>query len=139
VSFTSAVAGGGRVRNPFIAVWVEDTAGALVATISVWFEQGKGTKWLPDLRRWYDSSDGGADLTMSGATRVAGEYAVSWDGTDLAGNPVAAGDYVVFVESAREHGDYNLTSATITIGDGAFSTTMPAQSELSALTVELRV
>ena len=38
------------------------------------------------------------------ATRPAGTYSVTWDGTDTEGNRVPSGDYVVYVEAAREHG-----------------------------------
>jgi len=139
VDFTFAASGGGRVNNPYIAVWVEDPAGDLVDTISLWYEAGKGTRWLPDLRRWYAASDGGNDATTSGATRVAGSYTVAWDGTDLDGRPVAAGDYVLHIEAAREHGPYELVTGELTLGDQPFRLTLTPSGELTAATAELRV
>jgi hypothetical protein len=139
VSFTFAAAGGGRVNNPYIAVWVEDPDGNLVDTISLWFEQGKGVRWLPDLRRWYAASDGGDDTTMSGATRVAGSYTVAWDGTDLDGNAVPAGDYVLHIEAAREHGPYELVTGDLTIGAEPFQVTLTPSGELTAASAELKV
>ncbi|MCB0993770.1 MAG: DUF2271 domain-containing protein [Acidimicrobiales bacterium] len=131
---------GGRVLNPYIAVWVEDLNGNLVDTISVWFEQSsKGARYLRDLRRWYTTSDAAADTTMSGATRVAGSYTVAWDGTDLAGAPVAAGDYVLYLEAAREHGPYTLISSPLTLGSEPFALSVPADGELADVSAELVV
>lgn len=140
VSFTFEPDGTGRgpARNPYIAVWVEDASGNLVDTISVWYAQGgKGDRWLDDLRSWYSASGGSADTTVVGATRAAGSYTVVWDGTDLDGNPVEQGQYVLYVEAAREHGPYEITSADLAIGDGTFSVTLDDQGELSNVSAEL--
>lgn len=141
VGFTyAASATSGPVRNPYVAVWIEDADGNLVDTVSVWFEQsGKGSRYLSDLRSWYSAAGGDADATSSGATRVAGTYTVAWDGTDLDGNPVAAGEYVVFVEAAREHGPYSISSAPLTIGGSSATLTLPDDGELSALTATVTV
>ena len=141
VEFTySATSSAERVRNPYIAVWVEDTEGNLVDTISVWFKQsGEGTKWLDDLRSWYSATGGNVDAATSGATRSAGTYAVVWDGTDTDGNSVDPGEYVLFVEAAREHGPYSITSTSITLGSAAFSVTLADEGELSSLTATLTV
>lgn len=130
----------GRVRNPYVAVWVEDTAGNYVSTVAVWYEQSnKGLRYLSDLRAWIAASDGQVATTSTGATRSPGQYSVVWDGTDLDGNPVAQGDYVVFVEAAREHGPYEVTSAPITLGDAGATVAIPDNGELSALTATLTV
>ncbi len=139
VSFTySPSETDGRVNNPYVAVWVEDLDGSLVSTISLWYLQDqKGTKWLPDLPQWYAASNQASDVSMSGATRSAGSYDLVWDGTDAEGTPVAAGDYVLYVEAAREHGPHSVTSATITISDAGFAIDLPSDGELSALSAIL--
>ena len=135
VDFTYA-ASGGRARNPYIAVWVEDASGNLVQTISLWMLQSqKGNRWIRDLSSWYSASGGYA--TTSGSTRAAGNYSVVWDGTGLDGQPVAAGEYVLFVESAREHGPHSITSSTFTISDSGFSVSIPDAGELSGLSATL--
>ena len=141
VSFTfSPAASGERINNPYIAVWVEDLDGNLVKTISLWHEQSnKGQRWLTDLRQWAAVSSQTVDATTSGATRVAGDYSVTWDGTDLDGTPVAQGDYVMFIEAAREHGPYEITSTPITISGDGFSVMLDDNGELSNATAELRV
>ncbi len=122
---------GGRIHDPYVAVWIEDTDGNLVDTVAVWFQQDdKGTKWLDDLTLWYSVSNSAEDTTMSGATRSPGSYDVIWDGTDLAGNAVAQGDYVVFVESAREHGPYSIVSGTLTLGDDGAVLELGSDTEL---------
>lgn len=135
VDFTYA-ASGGRARNPYIAVWVEDTQGNLVDTISLWMLQSqKGTRWMRDLSSWYSASGGNA--TTSGATRSAGSYSVIWDGTDSNGQPVTPGEYVLFVESAREHGPHSITSAPFSVGASGFSISLPDAGELSGLSATL--
>jgi hypothetical protein len=131
---------GGRIENPYIAVWVEDLDGNLVKTISLWYEQsGKGQRWLSDLRQWAAVSDRAVDATTSGATQVAGDYTVVWDGTSLDGTPVAQGDYVLFIEAAREHGPYEITSTPMRIGNDGFSVALDDSGELTNASAELLV
>jgi hypothetical protein len=137
VDFTySSGSSQGPVRNPYIAVWVEDGDGNLVQTVSLWYEQsGKGARWLNELRNWY--SVGAGDTVTSGATRAAGTYSVVWDGTGLDGQPVPAGDYVLFIEAAREHGPYSITSAPITVDGSSFQVALADDGELSAATATM--
>jgi hypothetical protein len=131
VRFTYKVAtSGGRVNNPYVAVWIEDTSGALVDTLGLWYLQSqKGTRWLNELRRWY-SVDGSTDTTSS-ATRTPGDYALVWDLKDSEGQTVAPGSYFVCIEAAREHGPYSLIRQSFTLGATPFKTDLPAQGELT--------
>lgn len=139
VNFSFAPTAGGRVHNPYVAVWVEDGSGKLVKTISLWFEQsGKGTRWLSDLRSWATASGRVVDQTTSGSTRAAGAYSVAWNGLGDDGAPVPAGQYTVFVEAARENGPYEVTSSPITIGPKGFTVAIPSDGELSALSATLK-
>lgn len=146
VDFTYAAAdSGSRILNPYIAVWVESPTGELVQTIALWYLATEA-KYVRSLSRWYVAElihldGGGTDNveTISGATRAAGAYSVVWDGTDTDGNIVAKGDYVICVESAREHGPRSLSIGAITVGASGFSTTLPDDGELSAVTVNLAV
>ena len=139
VDFTYAAASTSGVKNPYVAVWVEDEAGELAATIALWFLQSqKGTRWLSDLRRWttVDGSDATIDV-ISSATRRPGSYTVVWDGTDIDGNPVPPGNYYIAIEAARENGPYSLIREEITIGEEAFSRNLESEGELSGATVAL--
>ena len=138
VDFTFAAESSGQVRNPYVAVWVEDTEGTYVSTIAVWYEQtDKGMRYLDDLRAWITASNGEVPGTSTGATRSPGTYSVVWDGTDIDGNLVSEGDYVLYVEAAREHGPYEITSTPITISDAGFSVTLDDNGELVGLTATL--
>lgn len=135
VNFTFAPSGGGFVKNPYVAVWVERPDGTYVRTISLWIEQGsKGRKYVPDMRKWY-SSTGGTDVSMSGATRAAGTYAVTWNGTDARNQPVAQGDYVIYIEAAREKAPYELLSQQVSVGTTAFTTPMTPKGEVTAASI----
>ena len=76
---------------------------------------------------------------MTGATRPAGTYAVTWDGTDTEGNRVPSGDYVVYVEAAREHGPHSLSSGNIELGSAKTSVSFADSEELSAVAANYTV
>jgi hypothetical protein len=141
IDFTFAAAGD-RVENPYIAVWIEDSSGALLRTISVWFSDRK-SKYLDELKRWYTVDDGGradgAIDTVSGGSRTPGSYTVSWDGTDGTGAAVTAGDYFVCIEAAREHGPYELVRQSVAIGSSAFTKQLTPSGELTVAAVQLVV
>jgi len=137
IAFTYAAAGGGRVQNPYVAVWVEDANGELVATVALWFLQSqKGLRWLTDLRRWY-SVDGSTTAidTLSSATRTPGDYKVSWDMSDIDGGEAVAGEYYVCIEAAREHGPYSLIRQVVTLGAGMDTVQLADDGELTDASV----
>lgn len=139
IDFTFTADGGGRVRNPYVAVWIEDAQGALVKPIAVWYRE-REAKYLDKLSRW--ATVDGSDTTLqtvSSATKPAGSYSLVWDGTDGSGAPVVQGDYVVCVEAAREHGPYDLVSAAVTLGADGFTTDLGADNELTAVAVTYAV
>jgi hypothetical protein len=142
INFTyAATDGGGRVRNPYLAVWVEDADGELVNTIALWFQQTqKGIKYLNDLRRWIavDGTQATVD-TISSPTRTPGDYSLVWDGTTAAGEMVAAGEYYICIESAREHGPYSLIRESISIGDRDLRLALPDDGELNSASIDLAV
>lgn len=133
IDFTYA-ATGGMIKNPYIAVWIQDAMGRYVDTVSLWYQKGKGDRWLPDMRAW-TSASGGRDTSMSSATRTAGAYSVVWDGKDAAGNKVAAGEYVVYIECAREKGPYSVTSVPITCLSAPSAATASDKGEISRVAV----
>jgi hypothetical protein len=142
VDFTySADSTDGRVLNPYIAVWVEDKDGNLVQTISVWFMQGeKGQRYLQHLSSWNTlATESNAEVSTSGATRPAGTYSVVWDGTGIDGGLVAEGEYVLYIESAREHGPHSISSVPIVLGAEGVSVVLPDDGELSAMAATVTV
>lgn len=140
VSFTfeSSEGGGEPSRNPYVAVWVESTAGELVANIAVWYNPPKGDRWINNLASWYTAvSSTSSDYleTTTGATQPAGSHSLEWDGTDASGERASQGDYVVFVESAQEHGAHSLTSAPISLGASDATAAPPDDGDLSSVSV----
>ena len=133
VDFTYTAAPFGVPKNPYVAVWVEDANGNLVKTISLWYEQGRGQRWLTDLRAWFAKSGGAVPAVGTGASHPAGSYTVAWDGLDAMGGPAPKGNYTIWVEAAREKGPYEVTSGAFTATGKAVSVTIPDNGELTAL------
>ncbi len=107
---------GARIKRPYVAVWMEKAAShEFAGNIAVWYDMAKpnnigATKWLPDLRSWWRISGSQADFPIdgvSGATRPAGEHTINL-GAAPALKKLAAGEYEVVVEVAREHGGHDL-------------------------------
>lgn len=143
-AFTPA-ASGGRINNPFIAVWIEDASGALVRTVSLWYKSSE-SKYLNRLLRWNAAerawiARGGADTTrtISGATRVAGSYSVVWDAKNDSGALVPQGDYFVCIEAARERGPYELIRDSLSLGTKALQQKLTDNGELTGASVSFGV
>jgi hypothetical protein len=146
IAFTYVAESGGRMHNPYIAVWIEDPTGVALRTLEISFEQGgRGRKYLRDLPRWFNADQvrqiaGGVDVTttVSSATRLPGAYSFVWDGRDDAKGQLSAGDYVVCIEAARERGPYSLVKEPITVGASAFKKSPANNNELQAVAIEFR-
>ncbi|GGL12541.1 DUF2271 domain-containing protein [Deinococcus radiotolerans] len=135
VTFTVATKATGRVKRPFVAVWIEDEAGNTVRNLTVWVQQSRlNPRWLSELRRWYR---GNADQleTVSSATRNPGTYAVAWDGKTDKGALASQGTYYVCVEAAREHGPYSLVREKVTVGATSFKKALTADNDIEAASV----
>ncbi len=131
IRFTFAAGDGGRgpARNPYIAVWIETPAEELVTTVALWHLQ-QNERWLGELKRWYAFGDQKGE-SVSGATRVPGQYTLQWD-CAVDGAKVGAGEYYVCIEAAREHGPYELIREPMTLGAAPAEATFPPDGELTA-------
>ncbi|GJG87803.1 hypothetical protein tb265_29840 [Gemmatimonadetes bacterium T265] len=146
VEFEVAPPQGERWHRPYVAVWVEDPAGTPVRTLSLWVNTtGRGPRYIRELTRWVDAarqeqSAGGPDLvaTVSSATRLPGRYAVTWDGRDDRGRPVAQGTYRVFIEAAREHGSYQLMQQDLALAAAPVAAALPGNTEIAGARVDYR-
>jgi hypothetical protein len=134
IDFTYAATGGGNAENPYIAVWVETATGEFVDTISLWYSSGENERYLSDMRSWMSSS-GGTDRSMSGATRTAGSYSVVWDGKDASGQKMPQGEYLFFIECAREKGPYEVISQPLTIAAVPASASPSGKGEISKVSM----
>ena len=137
---------GYRYHRPYVAVWVEDANGKPVRTLSAWVNtSGRGPRYIRELRRWFsmerDQQDaGGPDLisTVSSATRLPGQYTVTWNGRDDRGSVVDQGAYRVVIEAAREHGSYQLMQQDLTLGAKPVAADLGSNEEIGRARVEYR-
>lgn len=104
-------------HRPYVAMWLEGADKAVVANLSVWYDQKKrdaeGEKWLKDMRQWWRRT--GRDLTvpMDGVTqptRPVGKHSLSFTEGKNPLPKLAPGAYVLHVEAAREVGGRELVS-----------------------------
>jgi len=126
-----------KYQRPFVAVWVEQKGQRqAVKTISVWFDD---KKWLKDIRRWWRKAGryGQAVDGVTGASRAPGTHAVHWDGTDNQGKTLPAGEYTIYLEAVREHGDRTLLKQKVTLGAGVKTYQLDAGAELGPVSISI--
>jgi thiamine biosynthesis lipoprotein ApbE len=133
---------GGMFKRPYVAVWVEDKDHFPVRTLALWFEKDR---WLPELRAWYRGDRlralaEGSEIagTVSSATRSPGKYTLKWDGRDNQGKPVKLGVYTVCIESAREHGTYQLIRREMAFDGTQKQMELTGNAEISSATLDYR-
>jgi hypothetical protein len=141
IAFTYQATAGRRMHNPYTAVYVQDAAGKLVRTIDVAYKRDE-SKYLRQLSRWFkaQSTAGSSYLskTTSGPTRLPGTHSFSWNGLNDSKQPVVHGDYVIYIEAARENGPYQSVSQPVTIGPDPFTKNTPGKGDLQAVTIDYR-
>ncbi|EJN06168.1 DUF2271 domain-containing protein [Herbaspirillum sp. YR522] len=133
-------------HRPYLAAWIERADQGVAANLAVWYDLKKrdkeGEKWLKDLRQWWRR--GGRELQMpvdgvSGATRPAGEHKLAFVAGRGPLGELAAGEYVLNVEAAREVGGRELLKLPFT-WPPASAQNLRAQgaSELGVVSLELK-
>ena len=119
-------------RAPYVSVWVTDTNKKLVKTLAVW---GKDQKWINSNYVWWRRY--GRQITNIDAvakpSRQPGQYKLAWDGKDEDGKMVNGGQYIIHIETSREHGDHSYQTVELNVAPKASSQTLPAQAEIGAL------
>lgn len=98
-------------HRPYVAFWLEKPDQTFVGNIAVWYDlklkDNEGTKWLKDMRQWWRKS--GRELAMpadglSSATRAPGEHSIAVALDKAPVKDLAAGEYHLVIEAAREVG-----------------------------------
>lgn len=121
-----------KYRAPYVSVWVTDANKKIVRTLAVW---GKDEKWINSNYVWYRRY--GRQMTNLDAvakpSRQPGNYKLAWDGKDEAGRAVAAGKYLIHIETSREHGDHSYQILELDVKAKASSNTLAAQKEIGAV------
>lgn len=123
----------GHASNQF-AVWVEDVNGNLIKTLyATKYTANGGYKDRPDsIHRWVAKSelatmDKSQVDAITSATPKQGPVSYTWDLTDMNGDKIQPGEYVVFVEGSLRWRNSVLFSGNIEVGDSPV--TVQASSE----------
>jgi len=128
VELPAPVAGGRRMKRPFLALWVEDASGKPVRTLTVW---GTERKYLSELSNWWKfaKSEQNVVSNTTRATRPPGKYQVVWDGLDDGGKPVSQGTYGFVLEVNAEHGSHEIQRGSVQCGTAAAQGTIPGATQ----------
>ena len=138
---------GRRILRPYVAVWIEDKEGVPVRTLALWYQLGRGTRWLSSLKRWVrgekvrqlaDGGDQASNATITSATRQPGKYKLVWNGRDDQNKPVNQGSYTLCLEAAREHGTYQVIRKEIAVASLPFKAELEGNIEIKSAALEYR-
>ncbi|MEM1087191.1 MAG: DUF2271 domain-containing protein [Pseudomonadota bacterium] len=122
-------------ERPYIAAWVADSDRKLVRILLL---AGPEERWMEENYYWhrrFGRKAGSLPDALSEPTRKPGQYLIQWDGLDHDGNPAPAGNYVLHIEAAREHGDHQHERFEITLGSDPFAIERAAGNELGDISV----
>lgn len=134
-------------HRPYVALWIERDDRSVAADLAVWYldtdtKDGKGAQWLADLRQWWRRSGRLQDMPIdgvTGATRPAGQYQLSF----TVGKPplveLAPGSYQLRAEAVREVGGRELLGIDFTWPpEGLVQLSAQGEHELGTLKLELK-
>ncbi len=105
-----------EVFRPYLAVWIEDSRGQVVRTLTVW---GTDDRWQRKLSKWnYQISEHSKNepAATARATRPPGTYTLMWDGKNDLGKHVAVGTYKMCLEICREDGHHVVEQLNLVCG-----------------------
>lgn len=98
-------------HRPYVAMWIEQPGQPAASTLAVWYDDdmknNEGTKWLRDVRTWWRKSGRSMKFPaagISGATRAPGPQKIGFTAGKGGMPALKPGNYVLFVEAAREVG-----------------------------------
>jgi len=123
VSVVTTTAGGSYAPKNVVAIWIENSAGTFVKTLTVYAQARKS-----DLTYWETSSAGNTVDAVTGATQSKfGTVYGSWNGKDKNGITAPDGTYRVCMEITDKNSTGNYSSFTFTKGAAA-ETVKPANT-----------
>ena len=119
--------------RPYVVVWVENSQGQVVRTLTLW---GGDERWERKLSTWMRQiRNGETPYTVARATRAAGAYEVVWNGRDDFNRHLPAGNYTIRLEICREAGDHVVTAASVVCGDDPANAALAETAESGASTI----
>ncbi|MCD4731924.1 MAG: DUF2271 domain-containing protein [Bacteroidales bacterium] len=133
VTFTvrTVTAGGNYSPKHVLAIWIEDVNG-FVKT-----RKAMANQRIQYLYTWKAASNFNVVDAITGPTLTSHQtHTVSWDCTDLDGEIVPDGDYVIWVEFTEKHDQGPLYNITFTKGPDAQSITPPDETYFKDIELE---
>lgn len=133
-------------HRPYVAIWIEDSKGKAVATLKVLYDVNlkseDGRKWLADMRGWWRKAGRSAKMPadgISGPTQAPGTHRVAFAANKRPLGKLAAGNYKLQIEAAREVGGREIVSVPFNWpGKGAKTYAAKGKSELGAVSVTIK-
>jgi hypothetical protein len=126
----------GQYHRPYVAIWVEDEQKNVLKNLALWKQKDK---WLPDLKRYYRRVLRAAETPLdgfTGATKGPGVYQLEWDGRSDNNEVLAAGEYQLCIEAAREKGGREIQCLPFRYGQSA--TDVSGTHELAKLSFKVK-
>lgn len=102
-------------HRPYVAAWVQNQETKEITNLAVWYQldkAGEGNKWLKDMRQWWRRSGRNIEMPadgFTGATKPPGTHKVE---LKHIADDLAAGEYRLYVEAAREVGGRELLNVS---------------------------
>nr|WP_243749638.1 DUF2271 domain-containing protein [Pseudoteredinibacter isoporae] len=127
----------GNYRKPYVALWIENKKRKVVKNLLL---LGDSERWMSENSVWWRRQGRKTPTlldVMARPTRRAGEYQLQWSGRDDFGKAVAAGQYQLIIEAAREHGGHEKISIPFELGK-PIKQTEKGQKEIQYIELELR-
>jgi len=132
VTVTTSGTGGSYAPRNVAAIWIENSAGAFVKTLTVYAQARQS-----DLTNWNTSSSGNRVDAITGATQSnVGTIYGAWNGTDVAGKVVADGTYKVCMELTDKSTTGNFSTFAFTKGTAAVTLTPANVPSFSAISLK---
>ncbi|MFT3728959.1 MAG: DUF2271 domain-containing protein [Terricaulis sp.] len=125
----------GDYQRPNVSIWISDGDRRLVRTLLV---LGARARWRESNYIWwrrFERMNLDAVQAIARPTRAPGRYSLAWDGRDDRGNPVGQGQYLLNIESSREHGGHSFTSIPLDLAGAPLTLSAGAQEEIGPVNV----
>jgi thiamine biosynthesis lipoprotein len=122
-------------RRPYLAIWVTDRNRQPLRQLLL---LGESERWMQEVRTWWRRAGRADESAIDGIvrpTRRPGQYSLSWDGRDDKGHGVAAGEYILCVEAAREHGEREYLEIPVRVGKDGFTLERRGAKEIGRVEV----
>lgn len=127
----------GEYHPPYVAAWIENQQKKSLRTLVLW---RKEAKWLKDIRRWWRNvgrKDPALVDAITSATHAAGTFPLSFLALDDKKQPLAQGDYTLYIEVVREKGGRALIKQAFKINNEKQQFTLKATAETNAITLTI--